>query len=264
MSLDQACALQFSPEQGWIGEAPEGWGQGRAVYGGLVGAWFARAWEAHSGGLPLRSLHLSLLAPVRPGPFQVQIGEERRGRALHQGNLTLHQDGELKAIALASAGPARVTGLHVPASTWTGPQASEEHTRLPYLPGITPEFTQQFEYRWLDGGVPFSGATEPRYRGYIRPLSVWRADAGLLAALADAWPAPALALLRGPAPVSTATWSLEIVDSVEERDLTGFWHFQCHTECALAGHTWFSGELFAPDGRLMALSRQHQVEFSAP
>ena len=49
---------------------PEGWGQGRATFGGLVGAILIRHMDAHLGAdaPPLRSFTISFVAPMVPGP----------------------------------------------------------------------------------------------------------------------------------------------------------------------------------------------------
>ena len=53
------------------GTLPEGWGQGRALFGGLVGAVLSDPLvKSVAGGRPIRAFSLSFVAPSDPDPGQ--------------------------------------------------------------------------------------------------------------------------------------------------------------------------------------------------
>src|SRR6267378_1511399 len=39
--------------------------------------------------------------------------------------------------------------------------ASAHSIELPWIPGVTPNFTQHFKARWIVGGPPFTGTSQP-------------------------------------------------------------------------------------------------------
>jgi acyl-CoA thioesterase len=140
----------------------------------------------------------------------------------------------------------------------------EEALELPYLEGLTPAFTRHFAYRWALGDLPFSGKGGHEIGGWIQ----FRENTDCLSeewlvALADAWPTPVLSMLTKPAPASTLTWELGFVhldrNSCSEND---WWAYRSTVDNAERGYVHEQGNVWDPEGRLAAYSRQTLAVFA--
>jgi acyl-CoA thioesterase len=132
--------------------------------------------------------------------------------------------------------------------------------RFPFVPGLTPQFTQHFEFRLTEGELPFSGSTEATIGGYVRHLTEASGVEALLA-LIDAWPAPVLSLGRAPFFASTIRWSAQLV-AEPPRWPEYFW-FRSDCVSARGGYATTVGRLYADDV-LVAFSDQLVAVFDAP
>src|SRR5690606_2860286 len=87
---------------------PEGWGQGRATFGGLVAAVLYAHMEHQIEAIRLpRSLSLSFVGPVAPGPVELETEILREGRGVTQAQSRLRQNGQVQAVMLGSFGASR-------------------------------------------------------------------------------------------------------------------------------------------------------------
>ena len=92
-----------------------GWGQGRATYGGLIAALVLARIRGRltDPGLPLRSASVSFVAPVAPGSVVIDAQILRGGSSVTQAQGTLRQGGHVAAVVLASFGTTRASSLVV-------------------------------------------------------------------------------------------------------------------------------------------------------
>jgi acyl-CoA thioesterase len=237
-----------------------GWGQGRATYGGLVGALAYSALRAQLSAdprPPLRSLTVNFVAPVGPGEAEVDATILRAGSSATQGLAVLRQEGKPAAAVLAAFGAPRESTIRVE-PTAAMPTLPEPMTidPFPYLPGMTPDFFQHVEMRLVDGGFPMSGATTSHMTGWMRfrqapPVF----DERHFVALADAWPPAVLQMVSKPTNGSSLTWTLELVDDVTAEPDT-HWAYSVTTDAAADGYAHTDARIWHPDGRLVAISRQ--------
>jgi len=276
---------------------PAGWGQGRSTLGGLVAALALAAMRAAvAEPRPPRSLLAIFTGPVEPGAVEVEARALRRGGSVTHAEARLSQDGEVRCAALAAFGAARESALAVappPRPAAPGPEGLDE---LPFVPGVTPEFTRHVAYRWALGAPVFSGAGRREMGGWCR-LRDGRGAASeeRLLALVDAWPAAVLSRIDRPAPASSLTWAIEFVHRVAPAAAEGegaagaegapaeapgasraagtaagaaaaagdgWWFYRSETEAAAAGYAHESAALWDPAGRLVALSRQAVAVFA--
>ena len=71
---------------------PEGWGQGRALFGGLVGAvLFDHLQKTVATGRFLRSFSLSFVAPASPGEVALEATVLREGKSVMQAMVSARQ-----------------------------------------------------------------------------------------------------------------------------------------------------------------------------
>lgn len=241
---------------------PDGWGQGRAVFGGLTVAYAVRALEdGVAPGRRIRSVSATFFSPAVVGELQIVRVATRVGRAATLAEVHVRQDGELRLSVSAVFGEDRATAIAVP--PLVPPPLGAPGPVLPYIPDVTPEFTRHFAYRFHAGGLPFSGADVAAFAGEIQARKAGPVDAGVLLALLDAWPAPALSLLRAPAPASTVSWLVGFVEP-PTGDAADTWRYEAGTPAAGEGYATVEAALRRADGALVAWSRQVQVEFSVP
>jgi acyl-CoA thioesterase len=128
---------------------------------------------------------------------------------------------------------------------------------------LIPEFTRHLELRWATGGPPGSGLPDTRFEGWVRFREHQRAlGPAWIAALVDAWPAPALQMVRKPPMASSLTWAIDFVDHDPEAASDEFWAFAVETDRASGGWVHTRARLWSPAGRLVATSLQTVALFA--
>jgi acyl-CoA thioesterase len=222
-----------------------------------------RGLQTAAQGRPLRSFLMDCVAPTAPGELNVEVEVLRVGRSLLHTRATLVQEGETRAVLLATFGNARDTKLRMESAS--APESDlppEQLVRLPYIEGAMPAYTQHFDYRWTSPHGLFSGAAEGKVSGYVRALDADRVDCAVIAALIDSFPAPVLTQLRAPAPASTVTWMVNFSHVRPAIALNEFCRYESLTISANGGYAGVDTKLWDNDGRLLADSRQLVAEFS--
>lgn len=261
MSLD---AIFTALRKGDAIDIPPGWTQGRANYGGLVGAlMYARTQSLFVETPFLRSATVSFVGPVATGPATITAELLRSGKNVSQTEARIIQNGEVVALLLCSFGVARSSSLAVAAPKAPTINAPDEGLALPYIPGVVPEFTQNFDFRWCVGGLPYTGSTEAEIGGWMR-LKEARGDVDFLDLfmLVDAWPPTVLPMLRAPASGSSLTWTLEPVYLPPGKNSGNWWQYHALSEFSQDGYTNAAARVWDDEGNLVAISRQTAVVFA--
>lgn len=258
--------------QGGTFDVEPGWTQGRAIYGGLTGALMLGAIKGKlrelGGGAephPLRSLTVSFIGPATPGAVEVSAEVLREGKNVTQCEATMHQDGELVAVALASFGKHRDSALSLaPSHPMPELPAPESVDAFPFMEEMTPEFYRFLELRQVSGGLPFSGAESGDLSGWtaLREAPEQFREEHLVA-IADAWPPAPLQMVSGFAPASSLTWTLELVSEIRSDTIApeGRFAYEATTDAARDGYAHTHAMLWRPDGELVAISRQSITVF---
>jgi acyl-CoA thioesterase len=252
----------------------ETWLQGRGAFGGLIAGLFARAIEQEfaaqrATGLPvgapaerqLRILTCHLCEPVPPGPVELTVEFVRSGKYVSHVRATMSAKGGLVAFASATL-----------ASDRPGAPLAFEHAQAPSAElverapailnrGLEPVFSRNFEFRLAGGAAPFSGSTSSacfcgwtRYRGTAELLST-----AMVAALLDAWPPAVFATTTSPRPAATMALTYHFLRPPARAPVpeSGFYLVTTAAEESLGGYSAQHGELWTPDGRVLA--RAHQM-----
>lgn len=241
----------------------EDWSQGRAIYGGLVGAVL---YQAMRGQVPaeraLRAMTVAFVGPVAPAEATVTGTVLRQGKSVTQMEARIIQNGQVCATATASFGASRRSNILIPGASRPDTPPPEQGQQLPNIPGMTPVFLQHYELVWTRGGVPFSGQQQADFAGWCRYRdSVGEGDAVLIGLL-DVWPPSVLPLLKGPAPASSMTWSFDLLNPPGEPGAgDDWWYYDVRTQGARDGFVQADARLWRPDGQLAAISRQSVVVF---
>jgi len=241
---------------------PADWLQGRSAFGGLQAALLVQTMrDCVPAGVPLRALQVTFVAPVPAGTAMQCVAQQlRQGKSATQVEARLQLAGDTLCLAVGVFGSARTSMI----SEQPLPRAlaAMPGVDLPYIEGVTPAFTRHFSMRWMEGGVPFSGARRAESviaLGHRDPAPM---DELHVVALADAPPPAAISLLSRPAAGSSLTWTLELLTDRLTGQPSCDWRFDLAMTAAADGYTQQSGLLWAPDGRPVALSRQTTVVFA--
>ena len=240
----------------WDGAIADGWTTPRGPLGGYVMAIVLRGMELAVGDAARtpRSVTMHFLRVPEVGPVTVAAAVEREGRSLSSVTARLEQGGRLLGIAIGAY-----------SKPWDGPlldgapmpEVAPPEGREPVGDlgrGEPPAFTQRLSMQHRFGEPPFSGAKRGETGGWIglreeRPL-----DAGAIAVLADAWfPAP-WPRLKALAPAPTIDLTIHFRTALPLPD--GLLLGRFTNRVVRDGFFDEDGELWTPDGTLVAQSRQ--------
>ncbi|MDO5638751.1 MAG: thioesterase family protein [Neisseria sp.] len=242
------------------------WAQGRAAFGGLTAAlMLVKLQHAIGSARVLRSFSASFVGPIDTGgEITLSARVLRVGKSVVQGEAHLLQNGEVRAAMLASFGEARESAVYVPYGIrrprWPAPESVPP---LPEKGAGMPAFLHHIDLRWAYGPLPYSGADNADFGGYMR-LKNQQGDFTLahLVALVDAWPPAVTTLLKTPAPASSLTWTLELLQEPQEAAMADFWQYQVHTDFCRDGYGHTDARVWDKHGNPILISRQTVTVFA--
>lgn len=241
----------------------EDWQQGRTLFGGLLSALSVQAMRDVCGAdWPLRALQTNFIGPVSLEPFDVEVSLLRQGKNVRQVKATVLQTDaqgveQVCGILLGVFGTGRTS--QIPSRRPTQPTvalSAQASTTLPYMPGLTPNFTQHLDFRLAEGAFPFTGGGDWLTRFHLRLKESTGVDPELIAViLADAGPTPTLSQAKNFAPASSVSWTLEL-RPVTNVDPEGMWRLDQDTIAYDEGYANDRAQLWTPDGQLAAFGYQ--------
>jgi len=204
---------------------PQDWQQGRTTYGGLSAALcVAGALRMLPDLPPLRSAQFTFIGPAA-GALRIAPSILRKGKNSVFVGVDLHAESGLATRAILSFAAARASSLHYRAHRAPSVPPPEACAGF-FAGGTPPRFAAQFDMRRAGSHAPLSSAAEPDLLIWFRHRDP-AARHGLVAliALADALPPAAFSMFAAPAPISTITWSIDILDADAAYGDTGEgWH----------------------------------------
>ena len=211
VGLRKALSTITGHDEHFVVEAPEGWTQGRTLYGGITAALCAEVSLRRFPGLPpLRSAQFAFIGPAS-GTLRLEPQLLRQGRSATITSVDCYAGDNLAARAIFTYGATRESRVahdfaqvpEVPA-----PDTSES------LHGAgTPGFFHNFDIRLAAGERHLSGSKEPWMLAWVRHRDDEGVDPAVsFLALADALPPAAMITLSEPAPISTMTWHVDLCE----------------------------------------------------
>ena len=248
MTFDADTALEPVTPTRWRGEISDRWWVVRGPFGGYVAAILVRAMIAavDDPARRPRSLTVHYVEPPVAGPVDVTASVERAGRASTTVNLRLEQDGRPVALALGSC------------ATWRDgePEWAERAPEAPppdacerYEP-FRAGFLERLEIRPVG---PLMGEGAARNLAWLRLDPPRRLDHLALTALSDGWMPAGFSKLGRLFGAPTVDLTIHFRAPVACPD----WVLADYRSRFSAGGIWEEdGELWAPDGTLLAQSRQ--------
>ncbi len=243
----------------FLADLPDGWFQGRGLFGGLVTAVLVRAAATAAPDRPLRSLTAELCGPTQPGPADVSVEVLRAGSRVSTVAVRLTQGGEVQAHGVAVLGAER-PGAPAPAVQLVPPVLGDWRTAevLTAMGEVGPAFARYVEYR--TGAGPFAGAAVPGISGWCRfatPPGLG-GPAYLAACIDTYWPAE-YAVLEYPRPMATLAFTFQPLGTLEGLDPEAPLWFRSTLAASAGGYAVENRELWGSDGRLLALNQQTMV-----
>jgi acyl-CoA thioesterase len=257
LSFDEDIALRPAGEGVYEGEVRGGWWTPRGPLGGYVMALMLNGLMqavADPERQP-RSCSMHFLRPPQAGPVTVWTTVERAGRTLTSVSGRLEQDGKLMGLALGAFSTPWESPLlddaPIPA---VEPPDGRETSRRSVPNTAPPPFLDRMVFQRRFGAPLFSGAEHGEVGGWLGLQEERPIDALTVAILADAWfpaPWPRLQALA-PAPTIDLTIHFRVPLPLEDGLLLG----RFRSNVVRDGFFDEDGELWTPDGTLVAQSRQ--------
>ena len=240
-------------------DVPEDWLQGRTLFGGLQAVVALAAMRSLAPEAPLRSLQVTFLAPVPGGPVTARAHILRSGKSATHVEARIVDDDKTLAVMVGVFGLPRPSAVALrpeqPAVTLSKP------IELPWIPDVTPNFTQHFKARWIVGSPPLSGVARPDNVIELAMRDRGNATESHVLAMADFIPPIALSYLTTPVAAASLTWMLELLqEDVRSLALEG-WRIDAQMTAAQSGYINQSLVLWGPGGVPVALGRQTMVVF---
>ena len=270
MTFDDDTALRPLEEGAFEGNIDERWWTPRGPLGGYVMAIVMRglALAVDDSERRPRVLTTYFLRPPEAGPVIVRPVVERSGRSLTTASARLEQGGTLVALALGAfskpwPGPllseTPMPGVEPPGDRWAPPpdrspppDRDDQSRNSPEL--RPPPFLDLVSMDGRFGPPPFSGADRAEAGGWLGLREERPVDALTVLIAADAWyPAP-WPRLRALAPAPTIEMTVHFRAPLPLPDSLLLGRFR--TRLVRDGFFEEDGELWAPDGSLVAQSRQ--------
>jgi acyl-CoA thioesterase len=258
LSFDQDIALRPTGDGVYEGEVRGGWWTPRGPLGGYVMALMLSGLEQEVGDperMP-RAVTMHFLRPPQAGPITVRATIERAGRTLTSVSGRMEQDGKLMGLALgAFSTPWDSPLLNDSPMPDVDPPQGRMTTGSRSIPdAMPPPFVERMVFQHRFGPPLFSGADRAEVGGWLGMREQRPIDALAVAVLADAWfPAP-WPRLRGLAPAPTIDLTIHFRAPLPVPD--GLLLGRFRSRLVRDGFFEEDGELWAPDGTLVAQSRQ--------
>lgn len=238
-------------------ELPDTWSSLQGVHGGFVAGLAVRAAQLALDD-PSRSLRAATVGFLRGstvGPCQLDVDVLRNGRALAACAVRASQNGKDICVVRLHLSPA-----------WDGSVFSD---------AIPPVLTLPLDAIPLDGGglvrhfgnvdahldattAVFSGSGRALLRAWARPKRGDVVDAAWLTMLGDYLPPAVFARNTGPSRAVSIEYAIQLHTSALPFDLDDGEHLtmQVHAFHAAEGFAVEDGIIWAPDGTLLATTRQ--------
>lgn len=245
----------LSADDGRYRAAPgDDWRQGRTLYGGVQAALaVAAAEQAYPGLPPLRSAQIAYVGPST-GNVEIRPTLVRAGKSSAFVAVDVTAEAGPAARALFCFGAARASahrGAALPMPDVAAPEACDSFFRPPHAPS----FAQQFDGRRAGGAAVGSGADRAELLLWLRHRDPAAPDgAASLLAIGDAPPPAAITLFTAPAPISTMTWSIDVL--VDHFDGTGWYLMHVVGDAVADGYSSQSMTMWDAAGRPVMAARQ--------
>jgi acyl-CoA thioesterase len=206
-----------------------------------------------------RSLTVHYANAAGSGDVEIATTIEREGRSLTTCSARMEQDGRLVALAIAAFSAPR-PGVEFCDLVMPQVPGPEHYVSRP-APKESPPIARRWDTRWAIGHPPVPGAPRGARAvagGWIRLPEPREVDALVAAAITDAWVPPMFSRVDEPVFVPTVDLTIHFRAELPHPglDADAFVLATFRSTVAAGGFLEEDGEVWAPDGTLLAQSRQ--------
>lgn len=264
MSLESL--FQQIEQKQWI-DIPQGWLQGRTIFGGLVaGMLIHKAITTIADtGKKLLSCSITFVGPVEEAQVKLTAEILRQGKSVTTIEVRLWQNEAVQSILIASFGSQRDSKIQVAREPQVPdfPLLDQMSIVPKYLP--FPECVKNFQLGWTEGNYPMTGSKQPDFAGRCRFDPDLHSNREMhvadLLTLMDVWPPGVLPMFKMPAPASSLTWHVTLVHPLNNQ-LNDWFKYQVITDFAEHGYATEHAYLWDEQNRLIAIARQTVTVFA--
>jgi acyl-CoA thioesterase len=258
--------FQDIEHQEWV-DIPKGWLQGRTIYGGLTTAMMMHKAiiTVNDPAKRLLSTSVTFVGPVEEKPVKISVEILRQGKSVTSVEARLWQDDEVRSILLASFGLERESNLKIQQQRPAPHYPEAESLFILQHNKKMPQCYQNFQLAWAEGGFPCSSSEQPDFGGWFRfdpsqydNLPMQTAE---FLMLLDIWPAGAFSVMTTPAPGSSLSWYITLLESTHYERLDWF-KYKVFTDHAENGYATEYAHIWDKKDRLIAISRQTVTIFA--
>jgi acyl-CoA thioesterase len=248
-------------DDGWTVSVTDDWLQGRTVYGGMAAALCLQgALRSFTDLPPLRSAQFAFVGPAS-GALTIRPVVLRQGKSTVFAGVDLIGEAGLATRATLCFGAARTSALaHV---AIPAPQLKARDGLPDFFANAPPvlRFLQHIEGRLARGARPFAGSERPEMEVWLRHRTpALTSPMVALLALADAPPPAASTMTTAFFPISTMTWSVDMLtDTIETDD--GWWLIRNAAEQIGDGYSSQAMTVWNAQGVPVMASRQNVAVF---
>ena len=240
---------------------PEDWVALQGVHGGFVAALAVQAigMSIDDPARTLRAATFGFLRGLRPEPATIEVTEVRTGRALATYDVAVDQGGPPSLVGRCHFSPPwdgiSFSDLEPPA-----PAPPTDAVRLAAPDGRTGHFGHLDTWVHPETTL-FAGAPEARWKGWTRPSGGDVIDTPWLVLLGDYFPPSVTVRNTGPTRAVSIEYSIQVHTSAARIELGDHEHLACevHAFHAAEGFAVEDGSIWAPDGTLLATTRQTRL-----
>ncbi len=250
----------FDPVAGF--PLPDDWCQGRTAYGGLTAATALMAAQRllPGGQGILRSVQVAFVGPA-DGQLSYQASPLRSGKSVSSIGVDVSGDSGMAARALFVFGQGRPSGITHDFSQPPPVRGQESYPLVDFAASpVAPAFIRHFQLRPAAGAMPLSGTDNPEMVIWLAHNDAHGVDPAVaLLAVADALPPAAFTAYTQPAPISTITWSLDLLGPLEP---TAWYLLRSASVHAADGYSVQTMQIWDERGRMLLRGRQCVAVFA--
>lgn len=261
-AFDVETAVRLIDHDRYAATMAQSWWVARGPNGGYLAAVILRALAetvADADRQP-RSLTVHYLSPAGAGDVEIETRREREGRSMTTTSARVTQAGRLVALAIGAFSTPR-PGPEFTDSVMPQVPGPESYRPLPPPPTEAPPIARRWDTRWAIGHPPRPGSPRGARAvagGWIRLPEGRTVDALVAAAMTDGWVPPTFSRFDEPVIVPTVDLTIHFRTQLPHPGLApdDFVLASFRTTVAAGGFLEEDGEIWAPDGTLLAQSRQ--------
>lgn len=253
--------LMAKAAAGGVVEVPPEWMQGRTLSGGVATALCHAVVVARHSLPPLRSASVSFIGPSS-GQVEINTQILRQGNSVACVQADLISGDSLATRIIFAFGTERESRLqqtYLAKPDWADSSPEEFTAASPESFG-TATYTQYFDIRPIQGGVPCQGHGGHDNWVWLRHRDPAATDASALLMVGDALPPAVLPGLPPATPASSLSWLANIVSEQPATD-DGWWLLRSVADQAQSGYSSQNMMVWNKSGELVATGRQATVVF---